>query len=153
MASRVRPAAVTLRQRRDNGCAVCAGGFGKRKPTTRKRERSAGTDQTVERVRLPEQLQAGVPFLWMNPKADDGGDRPVGPDPTGAARVQAALAELPLERRDLEEARARWERLAPLLQRAFPEAPGASAPSGGGGPSCVNLRRGIRHPMVLGSCQ
>jgi hypothetical protein len=91
--------------------------------------RRAGADRetTVVGVRLPEQVQAGVPFLWMNPNADDDGDRPVGPDPTGAARVEEALAELPLERRDLEEARARWERLAPLLQRAFPETSGASA--------------------------
>jgi hypothetical protein len=33
-ASRARPAAATLRPGRDNGCAVCAGGFGKRTPTS-----------------------------------------------------------------------------------------------------------------------
>jgi hypothetical protein len=119
--TRVRPGAarVVRRGRGDDG-AVAAAGFGPKSPTPRK-----GVSRAVS-LSLPPQLQAGSPFLWMNPRADDERSES---DTAGAARVSTALAQLPLQRRHLEEARATWQRLAPLLQRAFPEAIGESTAS------------------------
>ncbi len=55
---------------------------------------------------VPAEVRAGLPTVWRNPRL---------------LPTAEVLPTLPVQRRDVEEAQARWRRFAPLLQRLFPE--------------------------------
>ena len=64
---------------------------------------------TKTQVQYPAELAYEIPYFWLNPNK---------------APAATVLPKLPLTREDMEEAKALWDRMAPLISHCFPDVKG-----------------------------